>query len=102
MSGNVPDELYDLSANAKDDLRNIYRFGLDRFGEAQADLYLAELLEYLIGLGLHPSSAPVIDELPRRPRRGVYKSNAVFYDYILAEPIRVRRILSAQDTAAML
>ena len=96
----MPDELYSLSADAKNDLRNIYRFGYERFGETQADSYVDELLMHLITLGLHPFMSPVVGELYKQPRRSVFRSHAIYYDYVPAGPIEVRRILGAQDPAS--
>ena len=46
---------YRLSQEAKDDLIRIYTYGIMRFGETQANLYLSELLDEFERIGKNPN-----------------------------------------------
>jgi len=45
---------YILSESAKSDLKNIYRFGYERFGEQQAESYFNGLIAYFDEIAKSP------------------------------------------------
>ena len=54
---------YVLSKSAKADLKNIYRFGYDRFGEQQADRYYDGLIACFREIAKNPLQFPLVPEV---------------------------------------
>lgn len=69
---------YNLSPRAENDLQRIYTFGLERFGERQADIYLSGLIDQFDAIAREPLLYP-IDVLDQRYRRCVYQSNVIYF-----------------------
>lgn len=68
----------ELSDNAKQDVKDIYAFGLYRFGKDQAVKYREELFEFFSLISDYPYSYPIY----KHPvRKAVHKPHTVFYIY---------------------
>ena len=83
-----------LSAEAEDDYRNIFDFGVERFGVEQA-------LTYLLGMDA------LLDTLPETPlihpqvgeeafRRAVYKSHVIYFKVTKEDHVLIVRIIGRQ------
>jgi toxin ParE1/3/4 len=64
---------------AREDLEELWNFGVERWGEAKADAYLLGIYAAVERLGENPRIAPAAQDLGRRVRRLVCGSHAVFY-----------------------
>jgi toxin ParE1/3/4 len=85
---------YRLSPRAAEDLRDILRFGIPRFGKVQAVKYHAELESRFALLTQFPRiGQPTYDLRPGLYRYG-HKSHVIFYA-IAPDAIVVQRILHA-------
>lgn len=69
---------YKLSRFAEDDLRRIYFFGLEQFGEAQADAYFFGLHQRFQEIADHPLMYPETD-VREGYRRSVYRADAIYF-----------------------
>jgi toxin ParE1/3/4 len=78
---------------AQRDLENIYRFGFERFGLAQADLYAESLLDVLELLALNPMMGRVHLEYLKPVRIHSHKAHLIVYD-VTDDAIVVVRVLS--------
>ena len=84
---------YRLTRQAKSDIKTIYRYTVEYFGEGQAQEYL-EGLEYSFDLLTdNPNMGRVFDE---KNRRYVYKSHLVYYE-IKEEELVIIRIRNARQ-----
>lgn len=83
---------------ARDDLRDIWRFGARMWGEVQADRYSDVLNAAIEGLGVHPFMGPTAAEVCPGLRRLVVRSHVVFYR-VEAEVLRVVRVLHGSRDA---
>jgi toxin ParE1/3/4 len=70
---------YSLSAAAIDDLRGLYRQGLTRFGELQADRYYEALLETLSYLAEFPEIARKRNEFTQAVRIHRHGAHVIIY-----------------------
>ena len=68
-----------ISPVARDDLRNIYQFGLRRWGEAQSSKYLDALNAALWALTKHPEMGIERKELLADLRSLAVASHIIFY-----------------------
>jgi toxin ParE1/3/4 len=78
---------------AERDLENIYRFGFERFGLAQAELYAESLLDVLELLALNPMMGRVYLEYLKPVRIHSHKSHVIVYE-VTDDAIVVVRVLS--------
>jgi toxin ParE1/3/4 len=92
---------YRLTRAAVADYRELYLYGIDNFGEQQADRYCAGLDGLLDELTRHPKRGAPVDHIRRGYRRAVYQSHSVYYR-LDDEGILIVRILGQQDTGAQL
>ena len=77
---------------ARDDLREIWRFGRLTWGEAQADRY-SDILDGVIrGLGAQPYLGPAAEDVSAGLRRLIAGSHVVFYR-VEPESLRIIRVL---------
>lgn len=70
---------YRLSKEAEQDLQRIYEFGVLRFGQKQADLYLEEILDCFDTIVDHPYSFVKVEFLGPKIRRCVCGSGSIYY-----------------------
>ena len=83
-----------LSSLAGDDLENIFRFGIYRFGEKHAVSYRRELFSFFDDVAKMPRMYPVFENGP--VRRAVFKSSVIYFEMTDAG-IKIVRILGQQD-----
>ncbi len=89
---------YSLTADAKADLRRIYREGLDKWGEAQADEYYNAFFDRFEKLCEQPLLYPAVDEIREGYRRSVCGIDSIYYR-INGDSVEIMRILGRQDLA---
>lgn len=79
-------------AAARRDLREIWYFGCDRWGERPTDAY-SDTLDAMIGsLGENPLKGPMAPEIGFGLRRMVVRSHVVFYQ-VIGDAVEVVRVL---------
>ncbi|MEM0933566.1 MAG: type II toxin-antitoxin system RelE/ParE family toxin [Bacteroidota bacterium] len=87
---------YVLAEAAKNDLQEIYDFGIYKFGYAQATNYLEDLQGYFNALTKNPDIGKHRDEI----KAGLYSlphvSHVIFYR-ILPDRIRIVRVLHGRS-----
>ena len=87
---------YVLAEAAKNDLQEIYGFGIHKFGHSQATKYLEGLREYFKALTTNPDLGKQRDEI----KVGLYSlphvSHIIFYR-ILPDRIRIVRVLHGRS-----
>jgi toxin ParE1/3/4 len=89
-----------LRPAAREDLRDIWVYGRDTWGEAAADQYFDDLTVSIDRLADHPLSAPVSAELGKGYRRLVSAAHVVFY-VVNAESVAVVRVLHQSRDAGV-
>ena len=87
---------YRLSNEAKDDLIRIHRYGVKRFGTAQADKYFDAFFEYFDTIVLRPYSFESVEYLKEGYRRCVCGSDSIYYK-INDNIIEIMAIVGRQD-----
>ena len=87
---------YRISNSAQDDLQRIWRWGLEQFGEAQADAYFNKLIERFEVLAAQPYLAPAIDDILTGYRRSVCGADSIYYR-INHDFIEIMAVLGRQD-----
>lgn len=92
---------YRLSQEAKDDLIRIYKYGIMRFGEVQANLYLSELLDEFERIGKNPEHFQSVDQIIPGYRRCVYKADSIYFRIIL-NTVEIMAIVGRQDIGSKL
>lgn len=87
---------YELSEAAALDFEDIFDFGIDTFGLAQALEYQQGMTKRFAELAEQPKLYPIVDDIRIGYRRSVYISHSIYYR---TEPTRVFivRILGQQD-----
>lgn len=88
---------YRVSNNAQDDLQRIWRWGLEQFGEAQADAYFNKLIERFEVLAAEPYLAPAVDDIRAGYRRSVCGADSIYYR-IDQGFIEIMAVLGRQDS----
>lgn len=87
---------YKLSAEARDDITEIYFHGLREFGETQADRYYGELFEKFQEIADHPLLYQAVDHVRPGYRRAVCKSNSIYYG-VAPDSVEIMRIVGRQS-----
>jgi len=85
-----------LSEAAKDDLQEIYDFGIFKFGTSQATKYLEGLQGYFEALTKNPDIRKHRDEIKIGLYSLSYMSHIIFYR-ILTDRIRIVRVLHGRS-----
>ncbi len=81
-----------ISRAARGDLKDIWRFGAERWSIERADRYGVELIDAIGRLSLNPFLAPVASGLGEGTRRLVSRSHVVIY-VVRGDVIDVQRVL---------
>lgn len=89
---------YKLSSQAEEDFFQIYLWGFQAFGEAEADKYHLELLSHFNHIALDPLIYVAVKNINPQCRRSVHKSHAIYYT-VTDEHVLILRILGRQDHA---
>ena len=92
---------YVLSEAAKVDLKNIYRFGYQRFGEQQAERYFNGLIACFEEIAKSPLQFQRVPEVGAGYHRCVYMSDSIYYR-IDSDRIEIMAIIGRQDTSTRL
>ena len=87
---------YVLAEAAKNDLLEIYDFGIYKFGHTQATKYLEGLKEYFESLTKNPDIGKQRDEIKVGLYSLPYVSHVIFYR-ILPDYIRIVRVLHGRS-----
>lgn len=83
---------YKLSTLAEEDLEDIYKDGVYKFGKNQAITYLEEINNMILFLSENPETGRKRDDIKKNLVCYSYKSHIVFYR-IFKTRIRIVRIL---------
>ena len=87
---------YKLSNAAKDDLIRIHRYGVKKFGMAQADKYFDSFFEYFDIIAQSPYSFESVDFIKKRYKRCVCGSDRIYYK-INENIVEIMAIVVRQD-----
>ena len=71
--------MFKLTFEADEDLENIYSWGYEIFGEAQANAYYNALYDLFARIGKNPLHYPKIDYILEGARRAVHGSHSIYY-----------------------
>jgi toxin ParE1/3/4 len=89
--------IYRLTADAKADLRRIYYRGLEKWGEAQADLYYNAFFDRFEQIAEQPYMYQAVDHIRKGYRRNVCGVDSIYYR-VVGNTIEIMNILGRQDT----
>jgi toxin ParE1/3/4 len=87
---------YRLSNTAKDDLRRIYFYGLENWGEAAADEYYHALFSRFQEIADKPKQYPKIQTIREGYRRSVCGVDSIYYR-ISGDIVEIMTIIGRQD-----
>lgn len=87
---------YRLSNVVKEDLIRIHQFGINRFGEVQADKYFERFFEYFEMITEHPFSFESVDHIKPGYRRCVCGVDSIFYR-VRDGIVEIMTIIGRQD-----
>jgi toxin ParE1/3/4 len=87
---------YKLTEDAKKDLLRIYRYGVNEFGVAQADLYYDVLIRHFEKIAENPYLYQSVDHIRKGYRRSVCGVDSIFYR-VVDDVIEIIGIISRQD-----
>ena len=74
-----PVATYKLSTQAKSDVQRIYFYGLERYGETQADRYFHALFEQFGAIAEAPYQFPAMDDVRLGYRRCVCGADSIYF-----------------------
>jgi toxin ParE1/3/4 len=92
---------YRLTESAKADIRRIYTYGFEQWGEAAADHYYNNLFDCFERIAVKPSLYPLVDEVRAGYRRCVCGVDSIYYR-ITDETVEIMAIIGKQETSALL
>lgn len=92
---------YRLSNVAKDDLIRIHRYGVKKFGMAQADKYFESFFEYFNNIAQSPYSFESVDFIKKGYRRCVCGSDSIYYK-VNGDIVEIMAIVGRQDLKNLL
>jgi len=87
---------YRLSKTAEMDLIQIYRYGVNQFGMAQADNYYNSLYDYFDIISQRPFSFESVDYIKLGYRRCVFGVHSIYFK-INSNTVEVMAIVGRQD-----
>lgn len=87
---------FELSFEAKADLKEIHQYGVREWGEALADRYFTELFERLHEVGDDPYRFPTAHHVQVGYRRSVFRSHAIYFE-ITGGVVEIMTILRSQS-----
>jgi len=88
---------YKLSREAEEDLYRIWSYGLETFGQTQADAYFHRLTKCFENIAKQPLLYPRVDYIRKGYHRCVCGVDSIFYR-IEADTVEIIRVLGRQDT----
>jgi len=83
---------YTVSQAADADIDALFDLGIDLFGQAQAENYVAGLIKTLEFLASFPRAARLRDDLPSPIRAYPYKAHLILYDIDDTDDIVIVRV----------
>jgi len=92
---------YRLSNEAKEDLIRIHHYGVEKFGETQADKYFDSFFEYFDIIAQRPFSFKSVDYIKTGYRRCVCESDSIFYR-MNNGVVEIMAIIGRQDLNSIL
>ena len=92
---------YRLSNEAKKDLIRIHRYGVEKFGMAQADKYFDSFFTYFEIISQRPLSFESVDYIKKGYRRCVCGSDSIYYK-INEGIVDIMAIVGGQDLSNIL
>ncbi|MCB1466199.1 MAG: type II toxin-antitoxin system RelE/ParE family toxin [Rhizobiaceae bacterium] len=92
---------YKLNDAAKQDLARIYRRGLERHGEAQADRYYYAFFRRFDQIAEQPFLYQAVEHIKSGYRRSVCGQESIYYRVVDGVP-EIMRILGRQDLSSEL
>ncbi|MBA4745824.1 MAG: type II toxin-antitoxin system RelE/ParE family toxin [Muricauda sp.] len=87
---------YRLSNEAKEDLIRIHRYGVAKFGMAQADTYFEAFFEHFDRIAQNPFSFESVDHIKKGYRRCVCGSDSIFFR-LNNDMVEIMAIVGRQD-----
>lgn len=87
---------YRLSNIAKEDLIRIHHFGIEKFGEVQADKYFDSFFECFENIAQRPFAFESVDYIRKDYRRCVCGSDSIYYR-IVDNMVEIMAIVGMQD-----
>ena len=87
---------YRLTAEAKNDLRRIYRYGVETHGETKADKYFSGFFDRFDELAESPLLYAAVDDIRESYRRSVYGTDSIYYR-IDGQTVEIIAIIGQQD-----
>ncbi len=87
---------YKLSNLAKEDLIRIHHYGVENFGETQADMYFESFFEYFELIANRPFSFESVDDIKPGYRRCVCGVDSIYFR-INDEIVEIMAIIGRQD-----
>lgn len=92
---------YKITIEAKEDLIRIYHYGLQRFGEKQADKYYESFFKYFEMIAERPYSFESVNSIKTGYRRCVCGSDSIFFK-INEDTVDIMAIIGKQDLEKIL
>ena len=87
---------YRLSPSATADLERIWFYGLERWGDDQADRYIEALQKRFSELAEHPHQYPAVDHIRVGYRRSVCGRHSIYYR-ARGEDVEIMAVMGQQD-----
>ncbi len=87
---------YKLSNVAKEDLIEIHKFGVMRFGQNQADKYFNEFFDYFEKIANSPFSLEAVNQVRKGYRKCPCGSDTIYYR-IIDDAVEIMSIIGRQD-----
>lgn len=92
---------YKLSEEAKNDLIRIHHYGVEKFGQTQADKYFESFFEYFDLIARQPFSFESVDYIKKGYRRCVCGIDSIYYK-INGNMVEIMAIVGRQDLSEKL
>jgi len=92
---------YRLSNEAKEDLIRIHHYGIEKFGETQADKYFDTFFEYFDIIAQQPFSFESVEHIKAGYRRCVCGSDSIFFRFDNGV-VEIMTIIGRQDLNSIL
>jgi toxin ParE1/3/4 len=92
---------YRLSVTAKEDLIRIYQYGLQKFGEKQAEKYFQSFFEYFGIIAERPESFESVDFIKHGYRRCVCGVDSIYLK-MNEDIVEIMAIIGRQDLTQLI
>lgn len=92
---------YSLSQLAEEDIRRLYRYGIESFGLVQADSYFDGLFARFDAIAESPMLYPQVDHIRPGYRRSVYGVHSIYYRAAGAT-VEIMRVLGREDPETLM